>query len=113
MRIVHGIAPDVLTGEPSPAGVFLGGSGGELDGILDAVFDRLVPEGVVVANFVGLESLTRTLDRLRGAGWTVRVSQVQVSHAEPLAGLTTLVPLRPVWIVRAARPRNEIEEGPL
>ena len=91
-------------GEAAPAAVFLGGSGGRLDPILDLVYERLLPGGRFVANFVGLENLTRTLERMRAAGWTPEVTQVQVSQGQDLAGLTLFVPQRPVWVVSAARP---------
>ena len=104
LRIVAGEAPEGLASEASPAGIFLGGSGGRLGAILDLALDRLAPGGVLVANFVVLENLTACLARLRAAGWAAEVSQVQVSHGLPLAGLTAFVPLRPVWVVRVASP---------
>ena len=104
LEIVEGSAPEVLADRGDPAGIFLGGSGGKLDAILDVIFRRLRLHGVFVANFVGLENLSRTLDRLKSEGWTADVSQVAISRGEPLAGLTTFVPLRPVWVVRSTRP---------
>jgi precorrin-6Y C5,15-methyltransferase (decarboxylating) len=103
MRVVSGEAPEVLSGEAPPAAVFLGGSGGRLDDILDLVTSRVVAGGVFVGNFVGLENLTACLARLKAAGWPTELTQVQISRGTPLAGLTSLVPLRPVWIVRASR----------
>ncbi len=103
LRIVAGDAPDALLGEERPAAVFLGGSGGRLGPILDAVADRLVPGGLVVANFVGLENLAESLARFRSLGWKEDVTEVRISPARPLAGLTTFVPIRPVWVVRARR----------
>ena len=84
--------------------MFLGGSGGRLDAILDVVIDRMGPGGILVANFVGLENLSRTLERLRGAGRPAEVTQVSIAQGRDLAGLTTFSPQRPVWVVRAARP---------
>ncbi|SIO63137.1 precorrin-6Y C5,15-methyltransferase (decarboxylating) [Singulisphaera sp. GP187] len=104
LRIIHGTAPAALADEPAPAAVFVGGSGSQLDPILDLVLARLVPEGLFVANFVGLENLARTLERLRLEGWSPTVTQLQVSPGQDLAGLTTFVPQRPVWIVRGRRP---------
>lgn len=103
VRVVEAEAPEAVKDERPPAAVFLGGSGGLLDPILDDLIHRLVAGGCLVANFVGLENLMRTLDRLRSAGWAVGLSQVQISHTEPLAGLTSLVPQRPVWVLHAAR----------
>jgi precorrin-6Y C5,15-methyltransferase (decarboxylating) len=110
LRILAGSAPGSLEEEVRPAGIFLGGTGGALDAILDLALDRLRPSGILVANFVGLENLGRALDRLRGAGWTPEVSQASISHGQALAGLTVLSPERPVWIVRAVRSGSEIGE---
>lgn len=104
LRIVAGEAPGCLAGEERPAVIFLGGTGGQLDPILDVAFDRLLEGGILVANFVGLENLARFSQRVKGRGWPLDLAQVQVSHGRPLAGLTTLVPLRPVWVVRTSRP---------
>ena len=104
LRIVAGEAPDCCDGEERPAGVFVGGSGGRLDDVLALVLERLASGGRLVANFIALEHLGRTLDRLRSAGWPTDLTQVQITPAQPLAGLTTLVPQRPVFVVRGIRP---------
>ncbi len=104
LRIQEGEAPEVLTSLAEPAGVFLGGSGGRLDAIVGGIFARLKRNGVLVANFVALENFSRCVGLLNAAGWPVQVDQVQVNQGRPLAGLTTFVPLRPVWILKAIRP---------
>jgi precorrin-6Y C5,15-methyltransferase (decarboxylating) len=104
IRVVFGTAPACLEGEADPAGVFLGGSGGALEAILDRILRRLVPRGILVANFVGLENLGQCLKRLRDAGWPFQVTEASISRSQDLAGLTTLVPDRPVWVVHASRP---------
>jgi precorrin-6Y C5,15-methyltransferase (decarboxylating) len=104
MRVVEATAPACLEGEDDPAGIFLGGSGGRLDSILDSIIRRLLPRGILLANFVGLENLSRGLGRLRESGWPHDVVQVLISPGQTLAGLTVLTPQRPVWIVRASRP---------
>lgn len=104
LRIVEGEAPEGLTREGNPAAVFLGGSAGRLGAILNLVAERLEPRGVLVANFVSIENLAQTLDRLRQIEWPVEVVQVQICRSQALAGLTMLAPLRPVWIVNTVRP---------
>jgi precorrin-6Y C5,15-methyltransferase (decarboxylating) len=104
LRIVVGEAPECLSEEPAPAAVFLGGSGGRLDAILDVCFARIGSGGVLTANFVSLENVTRCLERCRAAGWNPELAQAQVNRAESLGGLTVFAPQRPVWILRAARP---------
>ena len=69
-------------------------------------FNRLVEDGPMVANFIGLENLALFSDRVRARGWPLDIAQVQIWQGHPLAGLTTMAPLRPVWIVRTSRPRG-------
>jgi precorrin-6Y C5,15-methyltransferase (decarboxylating) len=104
LRVVEGEAPGCLSAQARPSAVFLGGTGGRLDPILDVVFDRLVVGGVLVANFVGFENLARFQERVKAAGWVFELTQVQINHGRPLGGLTTLVPLRPVWVAWSRRP---------
>ncbi|GAC1471230.1 MAG: bifunctional cobalt-precorrin-7 (C(5))-methyltransferase/cobalt-precorrin-6B (C(15))-methyltransferase [Isosphaeraceae bacterium] len=106
LRVREGEAPGCLREEPPPAGVFLGGSGGQLDEILDLVIERLLPGGRFVGNFVGLENLVRVLERLKTTGWPVALHEVQISDGRPLGGLTTFVPQRPVWMVRSDHPED-------
>jgi len=103
MRIVAGEAPEALAQEEPPAAVFLGGSGGRLEAILDLVLDVIVPGGSLVAHFVVLENLALCLDQLRAASWSAETTLVQISHSQPLAGLTAFLPQRPVWIVTGRR----------
>jgi precorrin-6B C5,15-methyltransferase / cobalt-precorrin-6B C5,C15-methyltransferase len=102
LHIVAEEAPEALVAKASPAAVFLGGSGGRLDAILTLCLDRLVTGGCLVANFVGLENLSRCLERLREANWATQVTQVQLSQGQPLGGLTVLMPQLPVWVVRGS-----------
>jgi precorrin-6Y C5,15-methyltransferase (decarboxylating) len=107
LRLIADEAPECLAKEEPPAAVFVGGSGGRLDAILDLCLDRVLAGGTLAATFVGLENLMRTLGRLGGAGWTTDVTHVQIAPSQPLAGLTTFVPQRPVWLVRSVRPKYE------
>jgi precorrin-6Y C5,15-methyltransferase (decarboxylating) len=109
LRIVAGEAPECLVDEARPSAIFLGGSGGRLGPILDLAFDRLVEGGPMVANFIGLENLALFSERVRSQGWPLDLVQVQIWEGRPLAGLTTMSPLRPVWIVRTRRPRRRSE----
>ena len=97
--IIAGNAPEALEHEDRPAAVFVGGSGGKLEAIVAFSLKRLAPEGVFVAHFIGLEHVNHCLILLRAAGMNPTATLVQISPAKSLAGLTTFIPLRPVWIV--------------
>ncbi len=108
IRIVMGEAPEALAGEAEPPRyVFVGGSGGRLDAVLDLVARRLADEGRLVAAFVTLEHLGLALQRLRDWGWPFEVTEIGVSRSDELAGLTGLKPQRGVFLVRADKPRPD------
>jgi precorrin-6Y C5,15-methyltransferase (decarboxylating) len=110
MRIVPGEAPQCIVGEEeSPAGIFLGGSGGRLGPILSLARSRLTPGGVLVADFIGLENLVDCLGHVKRWNWPHEVVQVQIDRGGTLGGLSTFFPERAVSIVSARRPRSEEE----
>jgi precorrin-6Y C5,15-methyltransferase (decarboxylating) len=105
VRVVEGVAPDVLVPEREPPRlVFLGGSGGRLAELLSFLVERLAEAGRLVASFVTLENLGLALAHFQRLGWPFEVAEVHVARSDPLAGLTGLRPQRGVFILRADRP---------
>jgi len=88
VTIVAGQAPEALAGLPAPSSVFLGGSGGRLAELLDAIDPPLV------ANLALLEHLGLLLDRHP----TAEVVQLNVARAKAMDGGRRLSALNPVWI---------------
>jgi precorrin-6B C5,15-methyltransferase / cobalt-precorrin-6B C5,C15-methyltransferase len=102
IRVVEGVAPEVLTRETErPQRVFIGGSGSHLPAIMDFSAERLSDSGRLLASFVTLEHLTMALERLQSWGWPRDVTEVQVARSDALAGLTGLKPQRGVFLVAA------------
>ena len=103
----QGEAPRDLADWPDPDAVFIGGSGGALAELIDHALARLRLGGRLVINLVTLERLEQARARLdaaaeRGvASW--QLLQLQAHRSRPLAGLRTLRPENPVWIVSATR----------
>lgn len=58
VQVIEGAAPDMLADLPNPNRVFIGGSGGNLEGILNHCVPRLVQGGRIVVNSV-LEKTAR------------------------------------------------------
>ena len=65
LKAVHGIAPDVVSGLPRPDAVFVGGIGKEVTGLLDSVFQALIPGGRISINVGSIENLSVVLSRMR------------------------------------------------
>ena len=63
--LVDDKAPAGMEAWPDPDAVFIGGSGGELAGLIRLVLFRLKPGGHLVMNFVTLENLATALETLK------------------------------------------------
>ncbi|MYM32824.1 precorrin-6y C5,15-methyltransferase (decarboxylating) subunit CbiE [Duganella sp. FT94W] len=102
-----GKAPEGLDTWPDPDAVFIGGSGGELAGLIDGIIKRLRPNGTLVMNFVTLENLataTATLQAMEGVSWDVL--QLQAARSKPILHMHRMAAENPVWIVCARREIN-------
>lgn len=80
VEIVCGRAPEALAGLPAPDGVFLGGIGREIAGILETAYDRLRPNGRLVANVASLESTSAITRFLRMRATHVGLLMVNISR---------------------------------
>ncbi|MEW5961514.1 MAG: precorrin-6y C5,15-methyltransferase (decarboxylating) subunit CbiE [Chloroflexota bacterium] len=99
VTVVQGRAPAALADLPAPAAVFIGGTGGEMAGIL-AHLDRAAQAGCrLVMTLATLENLSEALRLMRSLGWLPQVTQVNLVHGQEIAGMTRLAPLNPVFIV--------------
>jgi precorrin-6Y C5,15-methyltransferase (decarboxylating) len=102
-----GKAPEQLDTWPDPDAVFIGGSGGELAGLIAGIIARLRPHGTLVMNFVTLENLataTATLQAMEGVSWDVL--QLQAARSKPILHMHRMAAENPVWIVCARREAN-------
>lgn len=100
----HGKAPEGLDAWPDPDAVFIGGSGGELAGLIATILARLRPNGSLVMNFVTLENLataTATLQATEGVSWDVL--QLQAARSKPILHMHRMAAENPVWIVCARK----------
>ena len=104
IRVVIGEAPGVLGGLDDPDSVFVGGSGGRLADILDAVARRLTSGGRIVVNLAALERTQETINKLKDLGFATELSMVSSSQGKELPdGTTRLEALNPVFVVSARR----------
>ena len=99
VTVVEGRAPAALVDLPQPSAVFIGGTGGEMAGILRHLDQVAQPGCKVVLNLATLENLTEALSLMKSLGWSPEVTQVSLAHGQGIAGLTRFSPLNPVFIV--------------
>ena len=98
---VAGEAPAVLLDLPAPHRVFIGGSGGRLEEILEQAMHRLRYDGRIVANAVTLE--TAACLAAPRPGWRCELVQLQVSRAIPAGKAHMWRALNPVCIITLVR----------
>jgi precorrin-6Y C5,15-methyltransferase (decarboxylating) len=107
VAVVPTFAPDNLDKLPDPTTVFIGGSGGRMEEILDLVCRRLRPGGRIVINIVVLENLRVAVDALRARGFTPGVTLVNAARSADVMELTRLEALNPVFVVTGVPERKQ------
>jgi len=103
IRVIHATAPEGLGELPDPSTIFIGGSGGELAGILKVACDRLKPGGRIVINAATLETLQAAVDGLKANGFMSEISLINVARSRDILNLTRLEALNPVFVVTSWR----------
>jgi precorrin-6Y C5,15-methyltransferase (decarboxylating) len=99
----HGLAPDGLEDFSDPDSVFIGGTAGGMDEILDVCCSRLKPEGRIVLNAVTIESLSKGAEAFKARGFDVSITLAQISRSKPILKLTRFDALNPIYIITAKR----------
>lgn len=103
VRIVPGEAPAALEPLPTPDSVFIGGSGGALEPILDAAYDRVRLSGRIVLNLATIEHLALAARWGAAHGMPADVAEIGVARGAPILGLTRLEAQNPVFMVTFER----------
>jgi len=99
VEVVQAFAPEGLGKLPDPTAVFIGGSGGGMEEILDLVCRRIKPGGRIVINVVALENLGAAVNALKARGFVPDVTLVNVARSTKVAELTRFEALNPVFVV--------------
>ncbi|APD10291.1 MULTISPECIES: bifunctional cobalt-precorrin-7 (C(5))-methyltransferase/cobalt-precorrin-6B (C(15))-methyltransferase [Thermus] len=101
--LVRGEAPEALKGLPAPHAVFVGGSGGEMRGILSESLKALRPGGRLVVAAITLENLLEAYGFFREMGLKVEGIQVQASRVVPLGPYRRLEAQNPTTLLAATK----------
>ncbi|UOO37917.1 precorrin-6y C5,15-methyltransferase (decarboxylating) subunit CbiE [Oscillospiraceae bacterium CM] len=99
ITVVEGDVPQTLEGQPVPDAAFIGGSGGNLEEILELLLARN-PKIRLVVSAVALETLgkaTAAFFRLPLAD--VEVSQIAVSRSRRMGGYHMMIAQNPVYVI--------------
>ncbi len=104
VRVIEGRAPEALAGLETPDAVFVGGSKGSMDAIVEASLAALRPGGRLVVNAVTLENVGEAYAAFRARALDPEVTLVQISRGVPLARYQRYEALNPIHILAVAKP---------
>jgi precorrin-6Y C5,15-methyltransferase (decarboxylating) len=107
VRVIAGRAPEALTDLEAPDAVFVGGSKGSMEEIIDVALERLRPGGRLVANAITLENAAEAYQALRRRDLVPEVTLLQISRAEPLARYMRYEALNPIQIFAVQKPDGD------
>lgn len=99
--LIQGKAPAGLDVWPDPDAVFIGGSGGELAGLIRLCLQRLKPQGRLVMNLVTFENLGTAIELLKTSRAIWDITQLQASRSRSILDMHRLAAENPVWILCA------------
>ena len=82
----------------------IGGSGGNLEKILDVINEKLVTGGRIVANFIAIQTLSTCLDWLRlHKNFRYETIQVQINRLQKIGAYDMAKALNPIYILTAEK----------
>lgn len=103
---ILGEAPEIFTVLPDPDSVFIGGSGGRFQEIVERVLGRLKPGGVMVLNLVRLDRAA-DIGKLLPSGCSWNVQLIQTSVMDWKMPVPRFRPDNPVFVATVQKPGNE------
>ncbi|MCI0346195.1 MAG: precorrin-6y C5,15-methyltransferase (decarboxylating) subunit CbiE [Chloroflexi bacterium] len=109
VRVVAGRAPEALADLEAPDAVFVGGSKGSMEEIIDVALERLKPGGRLVVNAITLENAGEVYRTFRRRDLVPEVTLLQVSRAERLASYLRYEALNPIQIFAVEKPAAATE----
>lgn len=98
LRLVQGTAPDALAGLPAPDAVFIGGTKGGMQAIVDAVLEKN-PAARLCMTAIALESVSAAMQALQAHGITPQVSQLAMSTTKAAGKVHMLMAQNPIFII--------------
>jgi precorrin-6B C5,15-methyltransferase / cobalt-precorrin-6B C5,C15-methyltransferase len=107
VRVIAGRAPEALADLETPDAVFVGGSKGSMEEIIDVALDRLRPGGRLVVNTITLENSGEAYQAFRKRELVPEVTLLQISRAEPLARYLRYEAQNPIQIFAVTRPEAQ------
>lgn len=102
LEVVEGEAVDVyykINGEFDS--IFIGGSGGNIEKIIELYNQKLKSKGIMVLNFITLDNLYKSLKKLEELKFEINCSEIHVSRAKGKSYM--MMANNPIYIIEARK----------
>lgn len=81
--------------------IFIGGSGGSLEKIIDMCNKLLIENGTIVMNFITLDNAYKAIEVMKKLNYIIDISQVNISKNRGKSYM--MIPNNPIYIVQCVR----------
>ena len=102
LTLLEGRAPGALADLPAPDAVFIGGTKGGMEGVLDAVLAKN-PDARICISAIALETLSAAAAALTARGLAAEVVQLAVSRTKQAVRLHLLMANNPIFLITGIR----------
>ena len=102
LHLVEGRAPEVLADLPAPDAVFIGGTKGGMEQIVDLALSKNENARICISA-IALETLSSAIAALTKHGLEAGVAQIAVSRAKPAGKLHLLMANNPTFLITGER----------
>lgn len=99
---ILGTAPESLLELPAPTHVFIGGSCGAMEQILEVVFSKN-PNATVVISAIALETLQQGMTTLQKHGISPEIIQLAVTRTKTIGSHTMLSAENPIFLLKGVQ----------
>ena len=100
LTLIPGKAPEALADLPAPDAVFIGGTKGSLEPVLEIVLGKN-PNAHICISAIALETLSAAVSALTARGLAAEVTQIGVSRTKTAGKLHLLMANNPVFLISA------------
>ena len=98
VEVIEGTAPEILEELPCPEIVFIGGSSGRIEEIVDKILLKN-SSAKIVCDVIALESLGRVLEAFKRNKMQYEIVQISISRNREIGALNMMSALNPVYII--------------
>jgi precorrin-6Y C5,15-methyltransferase (decarboxylating) len=103
VRPINGPAPEVLATLPDPDAIFVGGTGRQVDAVVSAAFERLVPGGRIAVNVATIDGLATAHQTLKGLAGEVQLWNISIARGIDQMDRVRFEAVNPTFLLAATK----------